>query len=418
MEVSEQIQNRRAIEAMRAGVPNQDVVRIMGCSQDKLERTFIKQLEEVRTNFVSGLQSPGMLIAGDFGAGKSHLLEHMQHLALERNFVCSKFVISKETPLYDVSKLYQAAIKSAVAPGKIGFALTEIASSLKFNDQGYAEFSKWLNQPGIEICSWFAATSYLYEYLKGDEEIRDRIIRFWSGDKLNLSELKSWLRKAGQRATYKLDKVTSKELARQRFHFASRLMIAAGYSGWVLLIDEVELIGRYARMQRARSYAQIAGLLGKVSGTRIPGLTSVMAITDDFEAAVLDDKMDEEKIPGKLKAHDDADDLILCSRAETGMRLIRKKLVLQKPNSDMINSTFVKLRTAYEKAYGWLPPAEIVEPDLKAPMRQHVKRGITIWDLRRLYPDYVPYMVTVPIKIGYHEQSGLRENKENAASNT
>ena len=418
MGVSEQIQNRRAIEAMRAGVPNQDVVRIMGCSQDRLERIFIQQLEEVRANFVSGLQSPGMLIAGDFGVGKSHLLEYMQHLALERNFVCSKFVISKETPLYDVSKVYQAAIKSAMAPGKIGFALTEIANSLKFHDPVYAEFSKWLNQPDIEICSWFAATLYLYEYLKGDEEIRDRIIRFWSGDKLSLSELKSWLRRVGELATYKLDKITAKQLARQRFHFASRLMIAAGYSGWVLLIDEVELIGRYSRMQRARSYAQIAGLLGKVSDTRMPGLTSVMAITGDFEAAVLDDKMDEEKIPGKLKAHDDADDLILCRQTEIGMSLIRKKLALQKPDSDMINNTFVKLRTAYDKAYGWLPPAEIVEPDLKAPMRQHVKRGITIWDLRRLYPDYVPYMVTIPIKINYREESGLEHNRDDLANNT
>jgi hypothetical protein len=418
MEITEQIQNRRAIEAMRSGVPNQDVVRIMGCSQDKLERTFIKQLEEVRVDFVSGLQSPGMLLAGDFGSGKSHLLEYLQHLALERNFVCSKFVISKETPLYDKSKLYQAAVKSAVAPGKIGIVLTEIANSLNFHDPDYGEFFKWLNQPGIEICSWFAATVYLYEQLKGDEEVRDRIIRFWSGDKLSISELKSWLRRAVEPAIYKLDKITAKELARQRFHFASRLMIAAGYSGWVLLIDEVELIGRYSRMQRARSYAQIAGLLGKVSATRVPGLTSVMAITGDYEAAVLDDKMDEEKIPGKLKASDDADHLVLCRQAEKGMGLIRKKIVVQKPDSDMINSTFVKLRIAYQKAYGWLPPAEIIGPDLKAPMRQHVKRGITIWDLRRLYPDYVPYMVTVPMKINYQEESGLGGENEDAANNS
>jgi hypothetical protein len=418
MEVSEQIQNRRAIEAMRAGVPNRDVVRIMGSSQHKLERAFIKQLDEVPANFLSGLQSPGMLIAGDFGAGKSHLLEYMQHLALERNFVCSKFVISKETPLYDVARVYQAAVRSAVAPGKTGFALTEIANSIKFDDPGYREFSKWLNQRDTGICSWFAATLYLYEYLKGDEEIRDRIIRFWSGDKLSLSELKGWLRRAVEPVPYKLEKMTAKELARQRFHFVSRLMIAAGYSGWVLLIDEVELVGRYSRMQRARSYAQIAALLGKVSAARIPGFTGVMAITGDYEAAVLDDKKDEEKIPVKLKASDNADDLVLCSQAEIGMRLIKKKLVLQKPDSDIINSTFVKLRTAYEKAYGWLPPAEIVGPDLKAPMRQHVKRGITIWDLRRLYPDYVPYMVTVPIKIDYGEERDPGPNNEDLANNT
>ena len=128
--------------------------------------------------------------------------------------------------------------------------------------------------------------------------------------------------------------------------------------------------------------------------------------------------MDEEKIPGRLKASDNADDLILCRQAEKGMGLIRKKFVLQKPGPDMINSTFIKLRTAYEKAYGWLPPAEIVGPDLKAPMRQHVKRGITIWDLRRLYPDYIPYMVTVPIIINYREEHDPGQNNEDVANNT
>ena len=51
-------------------------------------------------------------------------------------------------------------------------------------------------------------------------------------------------------------------------------------------------------------------------------------------------------------------------------------------------------------------------------MPQHVKRGITIWDLRRLYPDYVPYMVTVPIKINYQEESGLERNNEDVANNS
>jgi len=414
MEVSYQVQNRRAIEAMRAGVPNQDVVHIMGCAQEKLESHFSTQLAEARHSYTSGAQSPGIIIAGDFGAGKSHLLEYFQHMALKQNFVCSKFVISKETPLYDTAKVYQAAIKSAVIPDKVGFALTEIANSLKFNDAGYADFYKWLNQPNQDVCNWFAATVYLYEYLRGDEEIRDRIIRFWAGDKLSLAELKRWLRQAGEMATYKLEKVTAKELALQRFFFAPRLMIAAGYSGWVLLIDEVELIGRYSRLQRARSYAQIASFMGKVPDRAIPGLTTVMAITGDFEAAILDDKLDEEKIPARLKAYAHADDLILCRQAEIGMSLIRKKLVLQKPDSATINNTFVKLRKAYEAAYNWPPPAEIVEPDLKSPMRQNVKRGITICDLRRLYPDYVPYIVTVPIQINYEEQRELEKGNDDA----
>lgn len=53
----------------------------------------------------------------------------------------------------------------------------------------------------------------------------------------------------------------ARELARQRFRFLSRLMVAAGFDGWVLLLDEAELIGRYTPRQRGRSYAELAGWL-------------------------------------------------------------------------------------------------------------------------------------------------------------
>ena len=40
--------------------------------------------------------------------------------------MCSKVVISKETPFYDPAKLYRAAAEAAVVPGRMGDALTEI----------------------------------------------------------------------------------------------------------------------------------------------------------------------------------------------------------------------------------------------------------------------------------------------------
>ena len=40
------------------------------------------------------------MIAGGFGAGKSHLLGYLQELALAENFIVSWVVISKETPLF------------------------------------------------------------------------------------------------------------------------------------------------------------------------------------------------------------------------------------------------------------------------------------------------------------------------------
>ena len=52
------------------------------------------------------------------------------HVALEQRFVCSRIVISKETPLHDLAKLYRAATRTAVVPDRTGAALTEVAARL------------------------------------------------------------------------------------------------------------------------------------------------------------------------------------------------------------------------------------------------------------------------------------------------
>src|SRR3990172_13398563 len=109
---------RRALEALRNGVPNRDAVRVLGCAQDEVVQRFQQQLDAVETAVQQDRQAKGMLVAGGFGSGKSHLLEYLKHLALERNFICSLIVISKETPLYDPAKLYAAAIEAAVEIGR------------------------------------------------------------------------------------------------------------------------------------------------------------------------------------------------------------------------------------------------------------------------------------------------------------
>ena len=42
---SPKVENRRAIEALRAGVPNRDAVRAMGSSQPQMEKSFRSQLK-------------------------------------------------------------------------------------------------------------------------------------------------------------------------------------------------------------------------------------------------------------------------------------------------------------------------------------------------------------------------------------
>lgn len=379
---------RRAMEALRNGVPNGDAVRVMGCGQKRVEQRFAEQLAAVDEKLAEGKQASGLLISGGFGTGKSHLLEYLEHRALSENFVCSRVVISKETPLYDPAKVFRAAMESATVPGLTGQAIPEIALRLRENSPEYAQFYQWAVREESGLSAIFPATLYLHERLRGDQELVEKITSFWAGERLAVSRVRQGLKQVGSGSMFPLRTVKVAQLALERFVFAARLMLGAGYRGWVLLIDEVELIGRYSLLQRGKSYAELARWLGRVKTHQVPGLTAVAAITDDFAAHVLDEKGDRDLIGNRLRNKGSDEMAALASRAETGMRVIQREAVtLEPPDEETLRTTYEKLKQVHRVAYRWDPPdIAAAERSLRRAMRSHVRRWINEWDLKRLYP--------------------------------
>jgi hypothetical protein len=91
----ELVARRRAVEALRSGVPSWDGVAVLGSGQPVAEDRFTTLLERLSEPGWSADASPGLLLGGGFGAGKSHLLTHLGHLAMASGFVVSTVVISK-----------------------------------------------------------------------------------------------------------------------------------------------------------------------------------------------------------------------------------------------------------------------------------------------------------------------------------
>jgi hypothetical protein len=167
-------------------------------------------------------------------------------------------VVSNETPLHDPAKVLRAAVGSAVSPdGAIG-AVAEAAAGLDPDSPAFADLLRWASGSGAPVDEWFPVTLTLHPRVQaGEDNFADAIVRFWSGDRLAVAEVRRHAKWAGL-GKPALAPVPARELARQRFRFLARLFVAAGCEGWVLLFDEVELIGRYTLPQRGRSYAELA----------------------------------------------------------------------------------------------------------------------------------------------------------------
>ena len=406
---------RRAVEALRNGVPNREAVDELGCNQPQAEAGFVKMLEAMTEGHEPSAMPRGMLVSGPFGAGKSHLLAHLEYLALSRNFVCSKVSISKETPLYDLGKVFASAIENArmPEPDKRGRLVEEIAQTIDPSSDRYASFLQWAERTASAgLLSPIFPASLLVYGKAVDFDLNGNIESFWAGEKIQVSKIKTGLRKIGEAKTYQFRAPKVAELPPQRLRFAVELIKCVGYRGWVVLLDEIELVGSYSILQRGRSYAEVARWMGGARGEAYPGLIAVGTLVDSFPPVIISpdgQKKDRDYIRPRLE--NSTRYVSLGPRAEIGMDLLERECVdLERPGEDDMRATVEALRNLYRQAYDWSPPAYAVTaggPGDEGRMRYKVRAAINEWDLLRLRPDSRPNIETEEFTNIYKENLDL-----------
>jgi hypothetical protein len=392
-------------------------VKILGCNQPKAESKFEEMLTKATDRDNSPPSALGMLVSGDFGSGKSHLLTHLEQQALSQGFVCSKVAISKETPLYDLGKVFKSAVDNGRMPNRAGRLIEELGQALKPHSQEYASFFQWANDTESNGLSQIFPASLLVHERSRDLELNSEIEYFWAGDRIKVSQVKDGLRQIGQFQSFSFRAPKAAELPPQRLRFVIELIKAAGYKGWVVLLDEIELVGSYSLLQRGRSYAELARWLGQAVDEPYSGLVTVGAVTDDFASAIIspDGKKDRDYVGPRLARADRYKNIE--ARAETGMRLLEREVIpLKQPTDDEVREIAEKLRQIYSAAYDWDPPALQVEArgaGFQNRMRYKVRASINEWDLLRLYPDYSPETEGDEFRHTHEENADLeRESKE------
>lgn len=405
---------RVALEALRNGVPNSEAVRMLGCNQPEAESQF----ENLLGAATSADGASGMLVSGEFGSGKSHLLTHLERLALSRGFICSKVAISKETPLYDLGKVFKSAMDNGRMLNHRGRLIEELGQSLDPNSAEYDGFFDWAHLTESNGLSRMFPASLMVHRRSNDFELNNDIENFWAGDRILKGRITRELSADERRGVYAFRMPKAVDLPPQRLRFMLELIKAAGYKGWVVLLDEIELAAQYSLLQRGRSYAELSRWLGQTVGEHYPGLVVVGTVTGDFALEIISPdgtKKDRDYVAPRLEARYGH----LVSAAVDGMRLIEQRCIpLNEPSDDDVRSTMDTLREIYSTAYGWdAPTLPVLErgAGLQNRMRYKVRASINEWDLRRLYPDYAPETAVREFHHSYEENTDLeRTTSDNA----
>lgn len=399
-------EERLAIEALRAGVPNRAAIKLLGTSARGLADEFTSKLDACKASIADGRQVEGMIVAGDFGAGKSHFLGYLREIALQRNFVVSLVPVSKETPLFDLERLFAAAIRGGEVADRNDDVVTAAVRRLG-NNAAFGALEEWATAPASGLAPIFPALLYLLLRQSSGPETVGRIVRFFGGAKLGTADVNRWLAAEGARKLFDVKPVKAPELALQRLRFIPRLFTTAGYSGWVVLLDEVELIAKYSTLQRGRSYAEICRWLGLEGAEAMPGVLSVAAITSDFTSTILDQRRDGEKVPPVLEAKG-LDDTARLAR--TGLKAFEARpRELAAPSDEVLRGTFSKVADLYATAYHRMPAR--IDPGRRVAgetMRTYIKSWITRWDIERLYGER-PEVDTTPMPEDLTEDEALEK---------
>jgi P-loop Domain of unknown function (DUF2791) len=237
------------------------------------------------------------------------------------------------------------------------------------------------------------------------------VVRFWAGEALRVPDLRRALKGVGAGGQFTFPAVAARELARQRTRFLSRLLRAAGHAGWVVLFDEVELIGRYSLLQRGRSYAELARWSGAAREDPSAPLATALALTDDFEAAVLVGKDDRHQVPSRMRDKQTSEWAETAALAEKGIRALQRDvLLLSSPDAAELDRAYDTLKRLHADAYDWSPPDVAGLERLGATrMRQHVRAWINAWDLVRLDATHVPDTEVLDVSANYDEDQALEQ---------
>jgi hypothetical protein len=388
---------RTAIEALRAGVPNRAAIRALGDNEDAIAVAFEDGLAAAAEG------TAGLLVAGGFGTGKSHLLGYLREAALQQNFVVSCVTISKETPLAAPRAVFAAALRGTAVPGRNDDALTVALSELQQRDGAIQALERWAASPAADLAPAFSAILHLLARPL-DIDLQRRIEAFLAGGKLPTTAVRQALRQVGARGLFDLRTVSEAQLLLQRERFLPALFRAAGFAGWCVLFDEIELIGRYGPLQRALAYAELARWLGLSRESRVPGRYAAAAITEDYAQAVIHTRLDDEKLPERLRLKGQP---LLAEQAIAAMRAIERARTLRAPDEDGLRRHADILRALYMVAYGWpAPPLPPGERRANRTMRHHIRGWITQWDMLRLEGRDAGIDVT-PVVSGYEEDAAL-----------
>jgi len=241
------------VESLRAGIPTRTSTRELPDLRESLTDLIRQDLEQ----FSQSKKHPaGRLAWGPYGQGKTHALTTVEHVALDLGFAVSRVSLSREVSCHHLLNFYGRVASVLRTPDSKMAGLTKALSSRKAGDllnSPLADRDRYSHPlPEIVLEDYFFTSGEEQDLLYGD----------LMGTRITSPELKRIHRNCRGESMPKFDmNFRTTQHGSAYFGVMADAIALCGYKGWVLLLDEVELIGRLGKVGRLQAYRNLNWLL-------------------------------------------------------------------------------------------------------------------------------------------------------------
>lgn len=329
---------RHVIEALRSGIPSRAVGQYFSEARPGIMKEISGHLDETCETG----KSKGMIIAGKYGEGKTHLLNTVFSMAHSNNMVVSYLSLSKETPFDKLYLVYQKLVNNTFLPKRVQPGFTQILEKMTPGSPAANEL--------LLYAAKHLETDKLYYLLRAYLNTEDLDEKFMlqadlEGDFIANVLLKQIYRRIyNERVKYNINFSKTKH-CRDYFSFLSRLFRLMGYNGWVILIDETELIGRLSKKARLNAYRNMAQFL--LPDERLEGIYTLFALGASYTEDVIETKHDYENLE---EIYPDQQEPV-----RTVLNLITRAQQLAPLTDSEIREVLKKIQVFHGRAYDWNP---------------------------------------------------------------
>lgn len=336
------VEARHMIEALRSGISSRAVGQYFSEARPRIMKEISDRLDLICEQG----KSNGMIISGKYGEGKTHLLNTVFNLAHSNNMVVSYLSLSKETPMDKLYLVYQKIIQNTYLPKRQqpGFMheLEKISANSPIANEMLLYAAKQLETDKLY---------YLFRSFLNTEDSDEKFLlqADLEGDFIaNVPLKKIYRRIFNQTVKYNVNFTKTKHCS-DYFSFMSHLFTQMGYHGWVILIDETELMGRLGKKARLNAYRNMANFL---LPEKCPESTfSVFALSASYLEDVIEGKHEYENLETVYPLEQEP--------AKTVLDLLAKAPQLLPLTKEEIYEVLYKIQDFHGKAYGWTPNVSI-----------------------------------------------------------